>query len=1561
MYKCRTAAFPVMLVFLMGLVFSASFVRAEPEELTFTAADIAGDTGISHGAVMGDVDRDGDLDVYVANGDNQQNKLWLNGGSGSFTAADIAGDTGNSYGAVIGDVDRDGDPDIYVANDAGQNNLWLNDGTGVFTAADIAGDTGNSHGTVMGDVDEDGDLDIYVANDAGQNKLWLNDGSGTFTAADIAGDTGNSYGAVMGDVDRDGDLDIYVANDAGQNKLWLNGSSGTFTAADITGDTGNSRGAAIADVDEDGDPDIYVANDSAQNKLWLNDGTGSFTASDITGDLGASSGAVMSDVDRDGDPDIYVANDDEQNKLWLNDGSGSFTAADIPGDTGTSSSAVMGDIDGDGYPDIYAANAGEQQNNVWLNDSVASIGVFISGHRDAERLDSCDAVMGDVDGDGDLDIYVANIHYSYDHWHNVPVSHNGQNSLWLNDGSGSLTAADIPDDTGDSLKALMGDVDGDGDLDIYVANYMTYGVSQNKLWLNDSSGTFTAADIPGDTGYSHSAVMGDVDRDGDLDIYVVNSSLGSYDGQNRLWLNDGSGSFTAADIPGDTDSSIGVSMGDVDRDGDLDIYVANSAIISDGQNRLWLNDGSGSFTAADITGDTGYSYRPAMGDVDRDGDLDIFVLGDGFDGNHNRLWQNDGSGSFTAFGMSGDTYRENYASATAMGDVDHDGDLDIYMPNSEEQLQSILWLNDGSGSFAMTGIRGDHVISLGAVMGDVDGDGDLDIYTANQNRNRIWFNTPGPVLATNTGLTVYEGETGTITSSHLLVTDLEQGPDELGYIIGTPVANGILKINTTAPSVSYDFFQDDIDNGRIAYEHDGTATTSDSFTFTAYDGTGGTMEITSFFVTVLPPTTPPVADAGEDQESPPAVFTLDGTGSYDPDEDPITYLWEQIGGSVAVTLSGTTTEQPSFTARGHGDYTFRLTVTDTFNATDNDQVTVTVLNVPPDARPGRDRSLVRDTAPDMDVVLDGSASIDANRTVNDDDIESYQWEQVIEPGDLTTAGVTLEIDQQTPELAVFDTSELPAGIYQFRLTVTDGGEDAAAPGTDTVTVTVNVPGDNIPPTAHAGVNIDQYVNTVVTLSGHESKDTDGDPLTYLWRQVANGAPTLPLIGGTDYTSVQPKFRPVLPGAYIFELIVNDGTVDSLPDTVEVYMLKPADEFPIADILVAGVRTSVVPLPMAVGDTLVFDGEVLGVADPGTVTGRWSQTGGPAYPLEDETLFDQPFTPVNEGVYTFRLDVFKGTMQGRYADITVTVVSAASNPPTAEAGDNQTVLVDTLVTLDGSAEDADIDPVDLQNDPSLLDYTWTQVLGPNVPLSDSAALAPTFTPRRTGVYCFQLVAFDGTFESAPDQVHITVNSGDQIVPEARVERDHIETMVGNVVVMNGIPSFDDDVNDGDSDDPEDDPDWNLIFQWEKVAGPPAVLDDLNSPMPTFIPSTVGLYTFKLYVDDRGDDLSMGKTVTVNVGNVGAGGGTGAREAGGGPGVSCFIATAAYGTPFSDDVATLRRFRDRFLLPTEPGRKLVGLYYRYSPPVADAIRQDEDVRKLVRTVLAPAVRAIELITK
>jgi len=143
----------------------------------------AGNNGV--GVAFGDVDGDGDSDIYVVN-HGQSNKLFLNDGSGGFTDGTVAagvGDEGFGYGAAFGDVDGDGDLDLYVvANGRQANKLFLNDGSGGFTDGTVVagvGDTGNDGvGVAFADVDADGDLDLYVVNSNQANKLFLNDHDG---------------------------------------------------------------------------------------------------------------------------------------------------------------------------------------------------------------------------------------------------------------------------------------------------------------------------------------------------------------------------------------------------------------------------------------------------------------------------------------------------------------------------------------------------------------------------------------------------------------------------------------------------------------------------------------------------------------------------------------------------------------------------------------------------------------------------------------------------------------------------------------------------------------------------------------------------------------------------------------------------------------------------------------------------------------------------------------------------------------------------------------------------------------------------------------------------------------------------------------------------------------------------------------------------------------------------------------------------------------------------------------------------------------------------------------
>jgi len=167
--------------------------------------------------------------------------------------------------------------------------------------------------------------------------------------------------------------------------------------------------------------------------------------------------------------------------------------------------------------------------------------------------------------------------------------------------------------------------------------------------------------------------FGDLDSDGDLDALVGSGLMGSGDG--KLWLNDGQGTFTA--VSQDLSDLISFDMGDVDGDGDLDAF---SFYLDTGTScTVWLNDGSGTFTAVLQTVPYTISASGALGDLDGDGDLDAFVVQQ--DDSTTRpylVWLNDGSGAFTD---SGQRLGGGSGGGVALGDLDRDGDLDAFVAN----------------------------------------------------------------------------------------------------------------------------------------------------------------------------------------------------------------------------------------------------------------------------------------------------------------------------------------------------------------------------------------------------------------------------------------------------------------------------------------------------------------------------------------------------------------------------------------------------------------------------------------------------------------------------------------------------------------------------------------------------------------------------------------------------------------------------------------------------------------------------------------------------------------
>jgi len=344
--------------------------------------------------------------------------------------------------------------------------------------------------------------------------------------------------------------------------------------------TGFCMDAAPVDVDADGDRDLLLAQEFRDNILLLNDGTGRFTdASDrLPRTRRDSEDIAIGDFDGDGDPDaLFVSEDDRVNELFVNDGEGTFTdgSAAIPVQ-GTSNAVVGLALDDDGRPDVVIGNAGP-------NTALLGGAPFVDA---TDRLPDTsettqDLEAGDVDGDGDLDLVVAN---------------ESDNALWLDDGGGrfrvaegALEARASPEET---REAELGDVDGDGDLDLLFANirFLVGGADRaNRLLLNDGGGRFTTAPFPVDDDDTFDVELLDLDGDGDLD--AVTANLDSLSGRPaaapyRVYANDGQGGFTEATAQFFPASAVGngfdIEGADFTGDGGLDLFLCSRG----GQDRL---------------------------------------------------------------------------------------------------------------------------------------------------------------------------------------------------------------------------------------------------------------------------------------------------------------------------------------------------------------------------------------------------------------------------------------------------------------------------------------------------------------------------------------------------------------------------------------------------------------------------------------------------------------------------------------------------------------------------------------------------------------------------------------------------------------------------------------------------------------------------------------------------------------------------------------------------------------------------------------------------------------
>jgi hypothetical protein len=342
---------------------------------------------------------------------------------------------------------------------------------------------------------------------------------------------GSNFTNAFADYDNDGDLDLFVGFDGKPNRLYRN-DKGVFADVAATAgvaDTRPTRAAAWGDFDGDGDPDLLLGftplKDASVLKLYRNN-AGSFA--DATNDAGltVATGAVRQpvwiDFDGDNDLDLFIAFRDRANALYRND-AGKLT-------------------------DIAAS--------VGLNDARRTVG----------------AVWFDFDEDGDLDVAVANMD-------------GDANGLFRNDGGKFTDVADAAGvawggrapklATNGTVRLCAADVDGDGKLDLFAANYGPLGFFSNR-----GKGTFedrsTAWQIAIDSRYDACA-FADFDNDGTLDLYVNGTVTGGASWQDSLFRNTGAAFVDVTPAPiRRLQADHGVQWADVDGDGDLDLALTGS-------------------------------------------------------------------------------------------------------------------------------------------------------------------------------------------------------------------------------------------------------------------------------------------------------------------------------------------------------------------------------------------------------------------------------------------------------------------------------------------------------------------------------------------------------------------------------------------------------------------------------------------------------------------------------------------------------------------------------------------------------------------------------------------------------------------------------------------------------------------------------------------------------------------------------------------------------------------------------------------------------------------------